>query len=240
MKPNFFILKLISLTSRISIIDRNNILNNISINSFPKVGGTWICNEISKNTFFSYTTGGSLEISKTIKRIHTLKKLSNEINIFRDPRDTYLSYYFYHREPVYDYFNAKEISTFRKIKQKYKLNSFDEEFSTFIKMLESREIYPFFSLNDFFKKKKDNFFITFEEMKIDQKKTIKKILDKLNITSNYIKDSEEKLFTDINSKNNKTKLRKGAVGDWNNYLNDSHQRFFLNHYQDYMNFFNYY
>ena len=239
MKPNKIKLKLISLASRISLIDRYNILNNINVNSFPKTGGTWICDELYKITGKYHKTGGSLKFKNTINRIHSLKKFPAAINIFRDPRDTYLSYYFYHKEPVYDYFNAKEISTFRKIKQKYKLNSFDEEFSTFIKMLENREIYPFFSLNDFFKKKKDNFFITFEEMKIDQKKTIKKILDKLNIKSNNIKDSEEKFFTDINSKNNKTKLRKGIVGDWNNYLNDSHQRFFLNHYQDYMKFFNY-
>lgn len=48
-----------------------------------------------------------------------------------------------------------------------------------------------------------------------------------------------KYCPDINLKNNKTKLRKGMVSDWNNYLNDSHQRFFLNHHQGYMKFFNY-
>lgn len=221
------------------MVDRYNILNNITINSFPKTGSSWICDEIDKNSVYSFKTGGSLKIHKTIKRIHSLKKIPREVNVFRDPRDMYLSYYFYHKETIYNNHNIKEINNFKKNIQKYRLRNFDEEFSTFIKLIENKEMYPFFSLNDFFQIKKNNFYITYEEMHLDPKKTIKKIFDHLNIKSISILDFQKKNFPEINSKKNKTKLRTGKVGNWKNFINDTHHKFFINNYQDYMNYFNY-
>lgn len=221
------------------MVDRFNILNNIIINSFPKTGANWICDEIDKNCGYSFKTGGSLKIHKTIKRIHSLKKIPGEINIFRDPRDVYLSYYFYHKEPIYDNHNIKEINNFKKYIQKYHLRNFDEEFSTFIKIIENKEMYPFFSLNDFFQIKRNNFYVTYEGMNLDPKKTIKKIFVYLNFKSEGIINPQEKYFPEINSKENKTKLRTGKVGNWKNFLNDTHQKFFIDNYHDYINFFNY-
>ena len=155
MKPNKLSLKFISIASRVSLIDRFNILNNINVNSFPKTGGTWICDELAIISGKYHKTGGSFKFKNTINRIHSLKKFPTEINIFRDPRDTYLSYYFFHKEPIFNNFNHFEINKFKKIKAKYNINGFEEEFSTFIKLVDKRKIYPYFSLNDFFMKKKN-------------------------------------------------------------------------------------
>lgn len=238
MKPNKIKLKLISVASRISLIDQYNILNNINVNSFPKTGGTWICDELAKISGKYHKTGGSLKFKNTINRIHSLKKFPAEINIFRDPRDTYLSYYFFHKEPVFDNFNQFEIDKFKKIKSKYNLDGFDEEFSTFIKLVDKKKIYPYFSLNDFFMKKKTNI-IKYEDMVLSPKKTLKKIIKYLKIDLKQDIDIDKKKEILKNSKENKTLFRSGIIGNWKKYFSKEHVKYFDTHYQEYMNSFKY-
>ena len=234
MKSNFIHLKLISIASRISFLDQFNILNNINVNSFPKTGGTWICRELSKITGYYHKTGGSLRLHKTINRIHSLKKFSGEVNIFRDPRDTYLSYYFFHTKPIFNNFNKSEIDTFKKIKKKYKVNGFDEEFLIFIKLLDNKKLYPYFSINDFFEKKKRNI-IRYEDMMLSPEKTLNKILKffKMNTVKNI--QILDKPKVEENSEENITLFREGKIRGYKNYLNKEHLDYFDIHYRDYMN-----
>lgn len=222
------------------------------ISSSMRVGSTWIsniCSYFYNNENFLFTHSNGLEINKYYDSIKKYKLVKNHdlgikgiedllnykklkiITITRDPKDAYVSFYWYlfsHREAIPQ--NSQEDSAIDDFKKQYKNIRDSKKINLFIKsksgesFLENWQLYQ----GDF--THKNLLKISYEEMVENQLKFYKKIKSflalkrKIDIEDAINKTSiqrKAKIFSSINKiemYSSENFYRKGIVGDYKNYL----------------------
>ena len=210
---------------------------------YPKCGGSW-----AKNMLQHYVGGqphyhGRIVRPNTVVHLHRLysPRYCRPVVMFRDPRDVYVSYYFYERalqakgDPVAitDWLDFSPAGASKK------------EFARYLEVKLTEQTDPYFSYREFFESwisRPDACLVTYENFKAEPHAELSKALRFLG----YDVDSERlNAAVDYNSFANVTKRkygkarqageesvskfqRKGVVGDWVNHF-DVFSRELLHH-----------
>lgn len=205
-------------------------LGLVHVNEYPKCGATWVSRLIRSYYGISRNLGNSSIVRPhSVIQKHRLfsPHFKKPIIVVRDPRDVWVSYFFYEiyhhkgtrREVILNGFNpnaSEDVNLFTYIKEKTK---YPERFD------------PGFSYTEFVDNwidKKHIHVVRYEDVHSNTKGTLKGILEYLgetNIDHEKINFAiQENTFQNIKSIKSGTQdkfshKRKGIVGDWKNYLN---------------------
>lgn len=205
---------------------------NIIINEYPKSGGTWIGQMLSKTTGMPFPQNRLPILGSCIMHGHYYSAfgINNVLIVWRDGRDVIISQY-YHWLFENDRGNASLVKKCREDLQFDDYEDITTNLPKFIDYVYMRKIHPKFSWSDFVNQwiQRDVVFIKYESMRFEPVSELIRITKSLsgmeideNFASNIVtlysfekqsgrKDGEE----NINSF-----MRKGIVGDWKNHFSD--------------------
>lgn len=211
----------------------------VIINEYPRSGGTWI-----KNFLKNYTGKGFVEenfLPDNILHGHriSMPKARKIICVWRDPRDLYISYYFYLL--VSNDKNKLFVDDFRKIFnfENYEDVSVNLEF--FLDAVHSNKIYPYFSYIDyldFWHKAANVHHIFYEDIEKNPHLEFKKLLHYLKIPIDKLKLNnaiDKCSFFSVTGRkpgeeNINSFYRFGKSKNWPNILNENCKKFFQKKY----------
>lgn len=222
--------KIISRTNDFLTVVAGSKLGLTHVNEYPKCGGTWVARLIRSYMDIPHKYGNTSFIrpnSVILKHNLYTPSFSKPIIIIRDPRDVWVSYFFY------EIYNHK--GTHREIV----LNGYDENKSdqeNMTRYIEEKTTYPErfnpgFSYVKFIEDwldKTNIHIVKYEDVHKDPEGMLKGILEycgEKDICAEKIKSAiKDNSFKNITGRTeghqDKTShKRKGIVGDWKNYFN---------------------
>ena len=201
---------------------------------YPKCGGTWV-----RNMMQTYLGGKPYLVNHLLKPktvIHLHRKYSDRFSypivLFRDPRDVYVSYYFYEKSLAE---KNKKLAINRYISFGKEKNK-QKEFADYLAVKLTKLTDPYFTYMQFIESwlgRKDVCYVYYEGFHKSPKEELMKIIEFLNV--GIEKDKLEHAI-DYNNFENVTLRkygksrkkgeeesgnfqRKGVVGDWVNHFN---------------------
>jgi len=221
--------KIIGRTNDFLTVVAGSKLGLVHVNEYPKCGGTWVSRLIRSYRDIPYTHSTSLIRPNSVILKHELYTpyFNKPIIIVRDPRDVWVSYFFY------EVYNHK--GTRREIALKgYDENLSDQENLTrYIeqKITHPERFSPGFSYIEFIASwldKTNIHVVKYEDVHKDPEAVLRGILEfcgEKSISAEKLKTAiEDNSFKKITGRiegdqDKKSHKRKGIVGDWRNYLN---------------------
>ena len=201
------------------------------VNEYPKSGGTWLGQMLSKAIDVPFPRNCFPELKTSIMHCHFANSwgMKNVVIIWRDPRDMLVSWYF-HCLFKHNRGNAFLVDAVTSKLQFSDPENTHKNLPHFIEYCFTEQFYPRFTWLDFFQEwydKPDVAYTKYELLQQDAKGEIQKIVKQL--TNQVVSDEKAQEIVDYYSfknqtgrtsgqQNNNQFLRKGIVGDWKNHF----------------------
>jgi hypothetical protein len=198
---------------------------HVTINEYPKSGGTWLTNMVSEILDYNYPRDRLPNLSKCMMHGHyvNVNSINNQIIMYRDGRDVMVSQYYHFLVPWDNGKNKYDVSFYRKKFQFDDYMDIETNMSKFIEMTSDKDIYKF-SWGEFVDRWKPNEYIAYTKYELLKMNPFLELVNICNALK--IKVEEEKIHKiikkyDFKSLKKEKKssggfLRKGIVGDWKN------------------------
>jgi hypothetical protein len=202
--------------------------DHITVNEYPKSGGTWIGQMLSEATGLPFPRNRLPLFSDSIMHGHYLSSfgMKNVIVVWRDGRDVVVSQY-------YHWLFGTEIganSLVQSYRNDLQFDDYDDivrNLPKFIEYVNVQKTHPSFSWSEFVNHwlKADAIFVKYEDMRSDPVAELRRIINKLTgktLSENRIGEIVEKYSFESKSgrkcgqEKKGSFMRKGIVGDWKN------------------------
>ncbi len=208
--------------------------DTVSVNEYPKSGGTWICRMLCDLTGWRFDDNVVPRFGRSIVKYHRMPlSVEPQVVIVRDPRDVFVSLFFHSRAVFQDDpFNTAIVDATKPI-----FDGHDSERSqilAFIDRLLTDPIYPRFAWREFYSYHLDRGapIFRYEDFREEPEDTLVRLLGALNIEvaptrldEVVEKHSIERILarraSDGSNSGNANFVRRGKVGGYSDYLDDA-------------------
>lgn len=210
------------------------LFETVSVNEYPKSGGTWICRMLRDVTGWRFDDNVIPRPGKSIVKYHRMPlNVERQIAIVRDPRDVFVSLYFHSRAVFQDDpFNSAIVDATRSVLDEHKDES--SQIAAFVDRLLSDPIYPRFAWHEFYQYHLDRGTPVFryEDFREDPENALVKLLGEVGIKVAPERLSEvveqhsiDKILARREAENSDggkgaNFVRRGKVGGFHDYLDE--------------------
>lgn len=208
------------------------------INEYPKSGGTWLGQMLSKALDVPFPRNQMPKLCPSIMHCHFIEPwgMNNIVIVWRDGRDIIISWYYYcfFKQGTNDFL----VDLMKRNLNYKKIENIKENLPSFIEFCFTKNIYPRFSWTDFVETwfdKPNVVYTRYEDLHVDAVRELQKIVAQLIDKDLTLEEAQEIVdyysFRNQSGRNPGVQksnqfLRKGIVGDWKNYFTKESAKIF--------------
>ena len=210
------------------------LFDTVSVNEYPKSGGTWICRMLRDATGWRFDDNVMPRYGKSIVKYHRMPlNVDPQVVVVRDPRDVFVSLYF-HSRAVFrdDPFNSAIVEATKGVIEEQE----DErgQIAAFVERLLTDPIYPRFAWHEFYRYHLDRGtpIFRYEDFRSEPHQSLTRLLEALQIevpadrleavVADHSIDAilAKRKATDPGGNSDANFVRRGKVGGFSDYLGE--------------------